>query len=92
MEYKSGWSRKRFLLLVSVGFDTFLAILHSYSIFALMSAHSLSYVKDNDHKYGVIIISCDPKTSKAIGLQCCFCIAFNWEEKVGCKRKVTTKM
>lgn len=57
-----------------------------------MSAHSLSYVKNNNHKYGVIVISRDPKTSKVIGLQCCFCIAFDWEEKVGCKRKVTTKV
>jgi hypothetical protein len=67
-------------------------ILNSYSISALMLAHSLSYVKDNNRKYGVIVTSRNPKTSKVIGLQCCFCIAFGWEEKVNSKCKATTKV
>jgi len=68
VEFKSGWSRKRILLLVLVGFDTYLAILHSYSIFASMLVHSSSYVEDNNCKYGVIVMSRDPKTSKVISL------------------------
>jgi hypothetical protein len=67
-------------------------ILHSYSIFASMLARSLSYIKDNDCKYGVIIMSHDLKTSKVIGLQCHFYITFSWEEKVGSKRKATNKV
>jgi hypothetical protein len=57
-----------------------------------MSARSSSYIKDNDYKYGVIVTFHDPKTSKVIGLQCCFCIAFSREEKVNSKCKVTTKV
>jgi len=57
-----------------------------------MLTRSLSYVKNNDHKYGVIISSCGPKNSKVIGLQCHFCITFNQEEKVDSKHKVMTKM
>jgi hypothetical protein len=66
--------------------------LHSFSIFALMLAPTLSYVKDNDHKYGMIVISCNPETLKVIGLQCRFCIAFSQEVKVDSKRKAMTKM
>jgi len=68
VEYKSRWNRKRILLLVLVGFDTYSAILRSYSIFASMLARSSSYVKDNDYKYGMIVMSRDPKTSRVIGL------------------------
>lgn len=57
-----------------------------------MSARSLSYVKDNDRKYGLIVTSRNPKTSKVIGLQCCFYITFGREEKVDSKRKATTKV
>ncbi len=57
-----------------------------------MSARSLSYVKDNDHKYGMIVMFHDPKTSKVIGLQWRFCIAFGWKENVNSKCKVTTKV
>jgi hypothetical protein len=57
-----------------------------------MSTRSLSYVKDNDRKYGVIVSSRGPKTSKVIGLQCHFCITFSQEEKVDSKHKATTKM
>jgi len=56
----------RHLLLVLVGFDTYSAILCSYSIFASMLVCSSSYVGDNDRKYGVIVMSHDPKTSKVI--------------------------
>jgi len=80
-EYKSRWSRKRVLLLVSVGFDMYSAILRSYLILALMSTRSLLYVKDNDRKYGVIVSSHNPKTSKVIGLQCHFYITFSQEER-----------
>ncbi len=90
MEYKSGWSRKQVFLLVWVGFDTYSTILRSYSISTSMSARSSLYIKDNDHKYGEIVMFHDPKTSKVIGLQCCFCIAFGLEEKFGCKHKATT--
>ncbi len=68
MEYKSGWSKKQVLLLVLVNFDTYLVILHSYSMSTLMSTHSLSYVKDNDHKYGVIVTICNSKILKVISL------------------------
>ncbi len=57
-----------------------------------MSTCPLSYIKDNDHKYGVIVSSHGPKTSKVIGLQCHFCITFSQEEKVGSKHKATTKV
>jgi hypothetical protein len=40
----------------------------------------------------MIVISCDPKTSKVIGLQCCFYIAFVLEEKVNSKHKAMTKV
>jgi len=56
----------RHLLLVLVGFDTYSAILCSYLIFASMSVRSSSYVDNNDRKYGVIVMSHDPKTSKVI--------------------------
>jgi len=92
VEYKSGWSRKRVLLLVLVGFDTYSTILCSYLISASMLARLSLYIKDNDRKYGVIVTFCDPKTSKVIGMQCCLCIAFSWEEKVGSKCKATTKV
>jgi hypothetical protein len=57
-----------------------------------MLAHSSSYIKDSDRKYGVIVTFRDPKTSKVIGLQCHFCIAFGQEEKVDSKHKAMTKM
>jgi len=51
---------------------------------------SSGYVKDNDVHYGLKVAHRDPKSSKVIGLQCCFCIAFGREEKVGSKCKATT--
>ncbi len=51
---------------------------------------SLGYVKDNDVRYGLKVAYRDPKSSKVTGLQCCFCIAFGREEKVGLKCKATT--
>jgi len=57
-----------------------------------MSTRSLLYVKDNNRKYGVIVSSHGPKTSKVIGLQCHFCITFSQEEKVSSKHKAMTKM
>ncbi len=51
---------------------------------------SSGYVKDNDIRYGLKVAHRDPKSSKVIGLQCRFCIAFGREEKVGSKRKATT--
>ncbi len=59
--------------------------------FSTMSEkHSLGYVKDNDVRYGLKVAHRDPKSSKVIGLQCRFCIAFGREEKVGSKRKAAT--
>ncbi len=55
-----------------------------------MSGKRLSgYVKDNDVRYGLKVAHRDPKSSKVIGLQCRFCIAFG-REKVGSKRKTAT--
>ena len=51
---------------------------------------SLGYVKDNDVHYGLKVAHRDPKLSKMIGLQCCSCIAFGWEGKVGSKCKAAT--
>jgi len=51
---------------------------------------SSGYVKDNDVRYGLKVAHRDPKSSKVLGLQCHFCIAFGREEKVGSKRKVAT--
>jgi hypothetical protein len=51
---------------------------------------SSGYVKDNDVRYGLKVAHRDPKSSKVIGLQCRFCIAFGREEKVGSKRKAAT--
>ncbi|CAK9198980.1 unnamed protein product [Sphagnum troendelagicum] len=51
---------------------------------------SSGYVKDNDVHYGLKVAYHDPKSSKVIGLQCRFCIAFGREEKVGLKRKTAT--
>jgi hypothetical protein len=56
-----------------------------------MSEKRLSgYVKDNDVHYGLKVAHHDPKSLKVTGLQCCFCIAFGREEKVGSKRKAAT--
>jgi hypothetical protein len=57
-----------------------------------MYARSSSYITNNDHKYGVIVMFHDPKTSKVIGLQCRFCIAFGREDNVTSKRKATIKV
>ncbi len=57
-----------------------------------MLARSSLYVQDNDHKYGMIIMSHNPKTSKVIGLQCHLRITFGQEEKVGSKHKAKTKV
>ncbi len=57
------------------------------SLSAMSGKHLSGYVKDNDVRYGLKVTHCDPKSSKVIGLQCRFCIAFGWEEKVGSKRK-----
>ncbi len=92
VEYKFGRSKNRVLLLVLVGIDMCSTILCSYSIFAMMYAHSSSYIKDNDHKYGVIIMFHDPKTLQVIGLQCRFWIAFGREDNVTSKHKTTTKV
>jgi hypothetical protein len=51
---------------------------------------SSGYVKDSDVRYGLKVAHRDPKSSKVIGLQCRFCIAFGREEKVGSKRKAVT--
>jgi hypothetical protein len=51
---------------------------------------SSGYVKDNDVRYGLKVAHRDPKSSKVIGLQCHFYIAFGWEEKVGSKCKTAT--
>ncbi len=51
---------------------------------------SSGYVKDNDVHYGLKVAYHDPKSSKVTGLQCHFCIAFGWEEKVGSKCKAAT--
>ena len=59
------------------------------SLFAMSGNRSSGYVKDNDIRYGLKVVHCDPKSSMTmIGLQCCSCIAFGREEKVGSKRKV----
>ncbi len=60
------------------------------SISAMFGKRSSGYVKDNDVRYGLKVAYCDPKSSKVTGLQCRFCIAFGWEEKVGSKCKAAT--
>jgi len=60
------------------------------SLSAMFGKRSSGYVKDNDVRYGLKVAHCDPKSSKVIGLQCCFYIAFGREEKVGSKRKAAT--
>jgi hypothetical protein len=57
-----------------------------------MSIRSSLYIKNSDRKYGMIVTSHNLKTSKLIGSQCHFCIAFGREEKVGSKCKATTKV
>ena len=52
--------------------------------------HSVGYVKDNDVRYGLKVAHHDPKSLKVTGLQCCGCIAFGREEKVGSKCKAAT--
>jgi hypothetical protein len=64
--------------------------LNLVSLSAMSGKRSSGYVKDNDVLYGLKVAHCDPKSSKVIGLQCRFCIAFGREEKVGSKRKVAT--
>jgi hypothetical protein len=78
--------------LVRVGFNMYSIILRSYSISTSMSARSSLYIKDNDRKYGVIVMFRDPKTSKVNGLQCRLCITFGWGERFDCKHKAMTKM
>ncbi len=60
------------------------------SFSAMFGKRSSGYVKDNDVRYGLKVAHRDPKSSKVIGLQCRFCIAFGREEKVGSKRKAAT--
>ncbi len=60
------------------------------SLSAMFGKRSSGYVKDNDVRYGLKVTHRDPKSSKVIGLQCRFCIAFGREEKVGSKRKAVT--
>jgi len=60
------------------------------SLSAMFEKRSSGYVKDNDVRYGLKVVHRDPKSSKVIGLQCRFCIAFGREEKVGLKRKAAT--
>jgi hypothetical protein len=60
------------------------------SFSAMSGKRSSGYVKDNDVRYGLKVAHRDPKSSKVIGLQCRFCIAFGREEKVGSKRKAAT--
>ncbi len=60
------------------------------SLYVMSGKRSSGYVKDNDVHYGLKVAHRDPKSSKVIGLQCCFCIAFGREEKVGSKCKATT--
>ncbi len=45
---------------------------------------------DNDICYGLKVVHRDPKSLKVTGLQCRFCIAFGWEEKVGSRHKAAT--
>ncbi len=58
------------------------------SFSAMSRKCSSGYVKDNDVRYGLKVAHRDPKSLKVTGLQCHFCIAFGWEEKVGSKRKL----
>jgi len=60
------------------------------SFFVMSGKRSSRYVKDNDVRYGLKVAYRDPKSLKVIDLQCRFCIAFGWEEKVGSKRKAAT--
>jgi len=60
------------------------------SFSAMSGKRSSGYVKDNDVRYGLKVAHRDPKSSKVIGRQCRFCIAFGREEKVGSKRKAVT--
>lgn len=47
----------------------------------------MAYVKSNDEKYGLKVISRDPKTSHVDGLQCHFYIFVCRQAKVGSKCK-----
>jgi hypothetical protein len=60
------------------------------SLSTMSGKRSSGYVKDNDVRYGLKVAHHDLKSSKVIGLQCRFCIAFGREEKVGSKRKAAT--
>ncbi len=60
------------------------------SLSAMSGKRSSGYVKDNDVRYGLKVAHRDLKSSKVIGLQCRFCIAFGREEKVGSRRKAVT--
>lgn len=53
---------------------------------------SSAYVKANDEKYRLNVISRDPKASHVEVLQCRFCIFFLRESKVGSKRKSTNNV
>jgi hypothetical protein len=50
------------------------------------------YAKSNDRKYGLEVVTRDPKSSAVNGIQSRFCVAFGREEKVGAKSKLTTSV
>jgi hypothetical protein len=60
------------------------------SLSAMSRNRSSGYVKDNDVRYGMKVAHRGPKSLKVTNLQCHGCIAFDREEKVGSKHKVTT--
>jgi hypothetical protein len=57
----------------------------------MSSNHASEYVKDNDVRLGLRVstraVNGGPQVTR---LQCCFCIAFGREEKVGAKRQAST--
>ena len=57
------------------------------SLSAMSRNRSSGYDKENDVRYGLKVAHCDPKSPKVTGFQCCGCIAFGREEKVGSKCK-----
>jgi hypothetical protein len=60
--------------------------------FAMAPKRVSGYVKSNDRKYGLEVVTRDPKSSAVNGIRCRFCVVFGREEKVGAKRKLTTSV
>ena len=54
------------------------------------SARGSAYVKENDVKLGLSVISRVMHTGVVNGLRCRFCMAFGRKDKVGMKRKGVT--